>query len=41
MEGKDLATYCCVAFCLAIAGYMGINNIEGWGWFLFVAALCL
>jgi len=26
-----------VALCLVIAGYLVINQLEGWGWFLFGA----
>ena len=25
---------------IAIAAYLAINGIKGWGWFLFVALLC-
>lgn len=25
--------------CVAVAAYMAIRNIEGWGWFLFAALL--
>lgn len=27
--------------CLIIAGIMGFMNVQGWGWFLFVAAISL
>lgn len=26
-------------FCVALAGYMAVNAIDGWGWFLTVAVL--
>lgn len=29
----------CALICVIVAGYMAINNISGWGWFLFVAVL--
>lgn len=27
--------------CAAIAGYLAINRMDGWGWFLFVAVILL
>ena len=26
--------------CVGVAGYLLMNNREGWGWFLFVGAIC-
>lgn len=25
--------------CVAVAGYLAVNKIDGWGWFLFVAVI--
>lgn len=25
--------------CILLAGYLAINGVEGWGWFLFLAFL--
>lgn len=33
--GVNLVALACVGF----AGYLAINNKEGWGWFLFVGIL--
>jgi len=33
--------YICAVISFASAAYMGFNNIDGWGWFLFVGVLCL
>lgn len=26
--------------CVCVAGYMAINKINGWGWFLFIGLCC-
>lgn len=26
---------------IAIAGVLGYNGVQGWGWFLFVALMCM
>lgn len=25
--------------CLSLAGYLAVNNVGGWGWFLFVGLM--
>ena len=26
--------------CVGVAGYLAVNDKNGWGWFLFIALLC-
>jgi hypothetical protein len=36
----NLGVNLCALACIGFAGYLLIHDKEGWGWFLFVAALC-
>jgi len=34
--GVNLAALACIGF----AGYLAIHDMSGWGWFLFIGAIC-
>jgi hypothetical protein len=33
--------YTVALICILLAGYLAGGDHSGWGWFLFIAALCL
>lgn len=35
----DLAKILPATACFAVAGYLAIKGLDGWGWFLFVGVL--
>ena len=39
MKTKHIALGLISTTCIAISGYSAVNNIYGWGWFLFIGFL--